>query len=565
MPNNTKKTNVKAKKTKKKLNTGKSNLDIQNNTTITWAYNEKTNNNPLGVKSKQTSEDAENPTTLDTVDIANAPVDVEVAIADVEGIGSAVATLYTIYNTEKYIKNLPKNLKQIIANIDQKDLLQYFKNIKDPTQITEQHIQNYCINKLRNPMAVKVAETGIDATSSIASTVFAFGLLFPPIIPAVGIAALAIAGGGLIATGIAAILQRIRIKRVIEKIIKDEDKDGAIKNALSKQLAIFKSSKVNKKILFNDKTNSTDNNKSFLDKAIYWLTHIISAIKIIETLKHVVPLIGRITAVGAIFVNTVKSVFDVSKNYKDRQKDFQNIPLFMQKAINEKLHITRKKYFLWGKSPLDEYKEYLKTTGQNPENIELSKLKQDALKYTLKKQFEAYSIKKKQQGSFVYSPDKDLFKKFIQDMLLDSVSKDVRNSGASNTIKLSLFFSGGVSMIFPPVAILTAAGVLLGGIIVTPIMRMIERKKCLNHIHKQDSNITKFTDNLYQITQSTPDHAIVEPQLTKQIKLAVKQPSIPKNKSGILWSLRNLISKDKKPENKEAIHTEPSKKIKKID
>ena len=84
-------------------------------------------------------------------------------------------------------------------------------------------------------------------------------------------------------------------------------------------------------------------------------------------------------------------------------------------------------------------------------------------------------------------------------------------------------------------------------------------------MHKQDSNITKFTDNLYQITQSTPDHAIVEPQLTKQIKLDVKQPSIPKNKSGILWSLRNLISKDKKPENKEVIHTEPSKKIKKID
>jgi hypothetical protein len=560
MPNNTKKTNIKAKKNKKKLNTGKSNLDIQNNTTITWAYNEKTNNN-TSVTSKQTSEDAESPTTLDTVDIANAPVDVEVAIADVEGIGSAVATLYTIYSTEKYIKNLPKNLKQIIANIDQKDLLQYLKNFKDPTQITEQHIQNYCINKLRNSMAVKVAETGIDASSSIASNVFAFGLLFPPIIPAVGIASLAIAAGGLIATGIATIIQRIRVKRVIEKIIKDKDQDGAIKDALSKQLAIIKSSKSNKEMLLNDTTNKT----SFLDKAIYWLTHIISAIKIVDTLKHVVPLIGRITAVGAIFVNTVKSVFDISKNYKDRQKDFQNIPLFMQKAINEKLHITRKKYFLWGKSPLDEYKEYLKTTGQNPENIELSQLKQDTLKYTLKQQFEAYSIKKKQQGSFVYSPDKDLFKKFIQDMLLDSVSKDVRNSGAFNTIKLGLFFSGGASMIFPPAAILTAAGVLLGGLIVTPIMRMVERKKCLNHMHKQDSNITKFTDNLYQITQSTPDHAIVEPQLTKQIKLDVKQPSIPKNKSGILWSLRNLISKDKKPENKEVIHTEPSKKIKKID
>lgn len=429
---------------------------------------------------------------------------------------------YQIYSNEQFIKYSKKNMADAMERLDGIEFRKYLekknKNTADGTDIID-----FQKTLLKNKITRQTLEAGIANSSALAGTIFGMGILFPPILPVVSIISLATAAFGITATGLAAIVNRIRLGRSLDD---SSDEEGFKK---------LKNLSENSATKFNEK-NLDSTYRETEPKITSKLLNFILFFRISAMAKYAMPVIGSISSGVMIFLMGIRSIIDIRRNHRNRQKKYNLFPGYLKSLFNDSSKIGKKKYFIFGESTLDGYLKhnyhkilndasiatFTDEEKKQYENIgpkafwkdltdkcpeKLHRIQIHIASEELRESYSRYLEQKKSENS------PESVKNFIKDRMKSDISRDIRYSGYTNSFKIALLIVGIGSAFFPPFTaffLAAAAATLLTGYIVTKAVSRREQNKFeekINNLYKEIGNPTS----------SNPDVAAFKLFLNKTI------------------------------------------------
>lgn len=342
---------------------------------------------------------------------------------------------------------------------------------------------DHCKAQLIKKIMIQSMKASTDMATLIATVIFKIGVFFPPAIIIVSTIAIAIVGSGLVLGAVAGLVQRIRLNKAINNVLLTTRPDNSLQNAINSKLKDINNKKEN--LAFSRVHNA------------FSIGVVLSAIAGF-TKYFLLPVMQSAMSIGMSAVNAIKNIFDIFKNYKDRQNNLQNIPAFMRKMIDQQhFSVTKKRYIFFGKSELDKYKKkYQQIISQQNKNIKDNSVNlsaDDVFLFSLSSKFAKY----KQKHNADNNIDSVLFGKFMQESLLNNMSKDLLINSALSTLQLTLCLGGGLFVLFPPAGIGIAASLIVSSLIVTPIIRFLEKRKLLKKFQEQSEIISDYTNKIF--------------------------------------------------------------------
>lgn len=343
---------------------------------------------------------------------------------------------------------------------------------------------NHCKTQLKKKIMIQSIKASVDTATLISTAVFSVGIFFPPAIIPLSITAIAIVGAGLVLGTIAGFIQRIRFNKAIDNAITTTSHDNSLQKAITSKLNYI--------------NNKKENHAFIKAHNAFSIGVVLSGIAGF-TKYFLLPAMQSVLSIGSSALNTIKSIFDIFKHHRDRQKNLTNIQAFMGKMVDQQhFDITKKKYMFFGKSELEKYnKKYKKIIPQHNKDINdksFTLTADDVFLHSLADKFEKYKQKHHIDNN---NTESVLFGKFMQESLLNNMSKDLVITSVASTLQLALFLGGASFMLFPPAGIIVATGIIVSSLIVTPIIRLLEKRKLLKKFKEQSETISDYTNKMF--------------------------------------------------------------------
>ena len=430
------------------------------------------------------------------------------SFAIVDGISKA-------YNNFKFINQVEQHLTSLIDIIDEADLKLFKQKNKTLNQpISKQDVIDYCHSKLSSTISKNALMAGGLTTTSLATSIFSAGLLFPIAFPITSIIAIATLAIGATATLIGNLINKKKLDQKLKKVFASKNFDELVANKINDlaEASVLESSTDNK---------SRDNLLSKISGSLL-ISNL--ALRISSMAKYAVTMVGTVASSLIGFALMIRTAIDSVINYQNRQKYIDDLPSLLTKATLP--NINAKKYIFFGKTPLDNYlfknQNELVKQYDLPENFKNLKLKE--FKNILAKEFpvELNQIKQQcqnelikddltkfcKQHSITYNmSDESITKLYVIDKVDKFISRDVISSGIFNSAKIAAGIATLGSMLFAPFAAifvgLGAVGFGIGSVIT-------------NIVAKGESNkFTKASNDLLFNEKNGHKHLKAQAILTK--------------------------------------------------
>ncbi|MES2217788.1 MAG: hypothetical protein V4501_05205 [Pseudomonadota bacterium] len=406
-------------------------------------------------------------------------------------------SIYQAYKNHEYIQKANQHLEEFIVNLELATLMVKIKKT-GATTVTAENVLAFCKKQCMAKITSDTLTDGAVGTTSIASSIFSVGLLFPLIFPITSILTIVALGVGALVTGVAAYLNRRAMQAKLNTIA-DTDK---IKKLCVQQVVLMNATMKKTQEMHFEEMAKNENHDDRISQTSVTLLVTTLVLRISALAKYAISLIGVIATAALSVAAYAKSALDAFINYRNRQKHISNIPKLIAQATLP--WIDQKSYYFFGKTSLEKFinadkagliekynlpKEFAELSARDiiaelsdKQNIAVYNkfllIRKDCIAQLMQQDFQKFCAEQTKNKTNL---DEDsLLKNYLLQRVQNYIAKDVKSSGRSNTFKLA--FSTGFAgyLIFPPLAAIFGAisfGIIVIGEVITQLIARAEVKK----------------------------------------------------------------------------------------
>jgi len=488
------------------------------------------------------------------------------AIATVTTGSAAIAdSALQAYANYQFIQEAEINFEEALKKIEWVDLIEFRKQKNEEKDLadlyhacTQTELIEYCNMRLRNKITMDTIKVGSVSTTAIAAAIFSAGLLIPPAFPVTTILTIITVGAGILFTSLGAWLNRWALSK---KLAETSEQDNLQQQLQQKVLALTKTLHKQDKLQHHHtiKTRKKDRHLAHASDALLGGSLVL---RITVLARFALNIIGVVTGALLGVVQYFRGAVDAVVNYRNRQKQMNNLPKLIAEATLPK--IDHRPFIFFGDTPLEKYirthknkifakhqipaeyknlspRELVTKLNNQTHGDLLIKLRTEATIMLIEEELK----KMCKQMKMPYRPDnQEMLQLYLKNHVQSHLENDILVSGRLNSLKVSLGTLVGGSLLFPPLAPIFSAiamGITLIGEIVSRIVCHFELKK-----------FKKVTDPLIQqafSTETSIDPAVIQLSTfvnTIQIELSKRHHS-HKTTEKIISKIHHHTSAPKKP------------------